>query len=37
VEGTRPYARPAQEKAGKELPEAAEKAIEQAAAEAGFR
>ncbi len=37
VQGTRPYARPAQEKAGKELPEAGMKAIEEAAAEAGFR
>lgn len=36
-QGTRPYARPAQEKAGKELPEAGMKAIEEAAAEAGFR
>ncbi len=36
-QATRPYARRAQQKAGNELPEAAEKAIEQAAADAGFR
>ncbi len=36
TQGTRPYARPAQEKAGDKLPQAAEQAIQEAAAEAGF-